>query len=72
VNAPLAELVRWRVLDCAKHSPRLRKALRAARSRAALVKIRGRSGLPAHLRLRGMKTWLVASRWTIGPRGVLP
>lgn len=83
MNAPLASLVRWRVLDCAKHSSSLRRALRQrdAMDRASNVQ-RGQwtSRHPAKDRLElvgfssgmGYCKKLVASRWTIGPRGVLP
>ncbi len=68
MNAPLAQLVLSRVTEAARHSSRLRRALR----RRAYLRIIYRSGLPARDRIRGNGAWLVASRWTIGPRGVLP
>lgn len=68
MNAPLAQLVLSRVTDAARHSARLRHALRNRRI-CGLWELS--SPRPARLR-RQPRGWLVASRWTIGPRGVLP
>lgn len=73
MNAPLASLVRWRVLECAKHSARLRHALRQAACRGSYA---WGTGLPAYRRLRfkraGLPWFWSKSFYTIGPRGKLP
>lgn len=72
MSAPLAELVRWRVLDAAKHSARLRHALRQA---AKARPMRGTIHPPmVRLRLaRALGVRMAAQpRWTIGPVGTLP
>ena len=83
MNAPLAQLVLSRITEAARHSSRLRRALRQRDALAIASNVqRGRwtSRYPARDRLElvgfssgmGYAKELVASRWTIGPRGVLP
>ncbi len=72
MNFPLASLVRWRVIEAAKHSARLRHALRQA---AKARPMRGTIHPPmVRLRMaRALGVRMAAQpRWTIGPRGVLP
>lgn len=83
MNAPLAELIRWRVLECAKHSARLRRALREREFARRHHRTFGRSECKAFYRRSwwgkqgrtGKRAWpttLTPSLWTIGPRGKLP
>lgn len=83
MNAPLASLIRWRVLDCAKRSARLRHALRqAAKARPVLHDTTCRLAYAIEARRRYAWAWshgagnyapmLWPCVWTIGPRGKLP
>lgn len=83
MNAPLAQLVLSRVTDAARHSARLRHALRqAAKVRPVLHDTTCRLAYAIEARRRYAWAWshgagdyapmLWPCVWTIGPRGVLP